>query len=198
MVDDSTNLTSRIRLKIFGSRKTFFLEKKFKYDNKVFELNKEENVYFRCLWQDESYFKDYRQELLLKFKFPQITDEINLNILKLIETCNSVSVHVRRGDYVENIKYKEILGDVCNYKYYKDALDLISNKELNPIFYIFSDDIQWVKNNFDFLNEKKVFFISHNKGKKSFIDMQLMSICKHNIIANSTFSWWAAWLNNNA
>jgi hypothetical protein len=197
LVDNSMSMASRIRRKILGPKETYFLEKKFRYDSKVFELKNNGIIYFRGLWQDETYFKEYRAELLLKFKFPPLTDEININILNIIENCNAVSIHIRRGDYVNNPKYKDILGDVCNYKYYNEAVNLIKSKESLPVFFVFSDDIEWVENNFDFLKESKVYYISNNKGSKSFLDMQLMCNCKHNIIANSTFSWWAAWLNTN-
>lgn len=106
-------------------------------------------------------------------------------------------MHIRRGDYVSNEIYQNILGEVCSYDYYYNALKYIQSKIQDISLYIFSDDINWVRNNFDFLSNYNVTFINHNKDTESYIDMQLMSNCQYNIIANSTFSWWGAWLNKN-
>ena len=106
---------------------------------------------------------------------------------------NSVSIHVRRGDYL-NGYYFETLGKICDIDYYKRAIALI-NKEVNdPYFYIFSDDPGYVAEN---LKIENATYVDFNRGRDSWQDMYLMSQCKHNIIANSTFSWWGAWLNTN-
>ncbi len=198
LIDDSVDFFSRIRRKIFGRKETFFLERIFRYDSKVFNLKNNKKIYFRGLWQDELYFKDLRLDLLELFKFNEINlNADNLKVLKRINNSNSISIHIRRGDYISNEKYNHILGGVCSYSYYKEALDLIQNKIANTSLFIFSDDIDWVKTEFDFLSGHDLTFVNHNKGSNSHIDMYLMSHCKHNIIANSSFSWWGAWLNMN-
>lgn len=107
-----------------------------------------------------------------------------------IKDTESVSIHFRRGDYVTNKSYL-----VLDLKYYYNAVELIRSKLKNPNFYIFSDDIDWVKRNFKNKLKSKITFQDCNLSNIE--DLMLMSNCKHNIIANSTFSWWGAWLNKN-
>ncbi|MCI6689512.1 MAG: alpha-1,2-fucosyltransferase, partial [Clostridiaceae bacterium] len=103
----------------------------------------------------------------------------------------SVSVHVRRGDYL-NYSY---LQGICTPHYYEQAMQFFREKYRGKVkFYIFSNDIEWAENNF---SEADCVIVEGNSGKDSFRDMQLMSLCKHNIVANSSFSWWGAWLNQN-
>ena len=112
-------------------------------------------------------------------------------ILDLIHETNSVSLHVRRGDYV---KLQHIHG-LCDLDYYAHAIRFITEHLTNPHFFIFSDDIQWVTNNLKIGFSHT--FVDINHGHDSAWDMWLMANCKHNIIANSSFSWWGAWLNQN-
>lgn len=123
--------------------------------------------------------------------FPSISDKKNFDLLSDIRSTNSVSIHVRKGDYVNTDL------DITGISFYKSAIDIIRNNISNPQFYIFSDDADYIKINFSFLNKDSYKIIDWNKGHSSYIDMQLMSECKHNIIANSTFSYWAAYLNTN-
>ncbi len=120
-------------------------------------------------------------------------DNKNLEIENLIKSVNSVSLHIRRTDF-KNTKSNTTHG-ICSLEYYGEAVKFISNKLVDPHFFVFSDDINWAKENLNL--PYKLTFISGNSGDKSYIDMQLMSVCKHNIIANSSFSWWGAWLNSN-
>lgn len=101
-------------------------------------------------------------------------------------------MHIRRGDYVANPKIAAYHG-VCGMNYYQKAVQIIKEKITNPTFFIFSDDINWAKENF---KGDEYYFVS-NKEIKETEDLILMSLCKHNIIANSSFSWWGAWLNKN-
>lgn len=198
LIDDSVNFISRVKRKILGRKKTFYLEQIFRYDSKVFSQKNNQVIYFRGLWQDELYFSDLRNELLEVFHFrTDNLDNCNLQILKQIKQSNSVSIHIRRGDYISNEKYNNILGGVCTYRYYKEALEYLQSKVESTSLFVFSDDIDWVKSEFDFFEGKKVTYVSGNFGKESYIDMYLMTMCKHNIIANSSFSWWGAWLNKN-
>jgi hypothetical protein len=100
-------------------------------------------------------------------------------------------LHIRRGDYLTNIVHNTNKED-----YYKNAIKLIEEKVKNPVFYIFSDEIEWVKQNFDI--KYPTVYVDFNDALTNFEDIKLMSSCKHNIIANSSFSWWSAWLNENS
>lgn len=196
LIDDKMNMISRIRRKLFGFKKTYIIE----HDNLSFkpEILKIDNgdFYLRGLWQSELYFKDIKNLVLEKFNFNIDLDEKNESILNEIVNSDSVSVHIRRGDYLSK-KYYDILGDVCDRNYYINAFNTIISSISNATFYIFSDDIEWVKENILLELNNKITYINWNIGDDSFIDMFLMSKCKHNIIANSTFSWWGAYLNIN-
>lgn len=140
-------------------------------------------------WQDERYFNKIEDKIRSVFTFKDIDDENNI-IAQEIRQNNSVSLHVRRGDYAAF--GMTILGA----EYYKCAIEMIKRSIISPVFYIFSDDVETAKNIAEQLNID-YRLISHNTGKESYKDMYLMSQCKHNIIANSSFSWWGAWLNGN-
>jgi len=144
--------------------------------------------------QFNSYIFNKKISLSEIFIFPDICSQKNIDLLQLIETKNSVSIHVRRGDYVNDISWRSILGDICNIEYYNNALKIINDNVTNPFFIIFSDDIEWCLNHFEI---KNVVYVDWNNDKNSYIDMQLMSKCKNNIICNSTFSLMAAILNSN-
>lgn len=104
---------------------------------------------------------------------------------------NAVSLHIRRGDYLEP-KHWENTGSVCQLPYYQNAIAAIRKQLDNPVFYVFSDDLAWVKENLPLDN---AVYIDWNKGDDSWQDMMLMSHCRRHIICNSTFSWWGAWLD---
>lgn len=151
------------------------------------------NSYFSGYWQSEKYFTMVVDQVRNDFKFlPELSLE-NRNLANRIRAGNSVSLHVRRGDYLQEKKNTAIYA-TCSPDYYKFSIELISNRVSKPSFFIFSDDIGWAKNN---LNIKyPCEYVDHNCGRESYSDMRLMSMCKHHIIANSTFSWWGAWLNS--
>ncbi len=164
----------------------------FKYDSSIFNNGKNLNLF--GYFQSEKYFLEFRDDILKLLKFPPIVDVELKNLKGSISSQNSVSIHVRRGDYISNPQAKKYHG-VLPVSYYKKAIDLIKSKTLEPSFFVFTDDPKWVSDNFYFLSEYKLIDI--NKGANSFRDIELMSCCKHNIIANSSFSWWGAWINNN-
>lgn len=143
-------------------------------------------------YKSYTFFPVIKNELHSIFEFPVDNDVRNINLIKEMKRCQSVSVHIRRGDYQSKIVWRILLGDICEKQYYNDAITYIKQKFSNPQFYIFSDDIDWVKQNISLDNAT---YVNWNKGENSFRDMQLMSHCKANIIANSTFSLMAAWLN---
>lgn len=156
-------------------------------------LNLKNDIYLDGYFQSEEYFKTIRNILLDELV---LNSELSPSALKfneqIINSKNSVSLHVRRGDYVADRKINSIHG-TCNLDYYNNAISLITEKIESPTFYIFSDDIEWVKEN---LSVNNAIFVS-NREIKDYEELILMSKCKHNIIANSSFSWWGAWLNQN-
>ena len=160
-----------------------------KYDSEF--LNMKRFCIISGYFQNEKYFKDISDVIIKDFAFPVFADDSNIQIADKIQKTNSVSIHVRRGDYCGNSLYDGI----ATTDYYRNAVNYILKHVENPVFYIFSDDINWCEQNLEIQNEH--YFINWNKGKNSFRDMQLMSLCKHNIIPNSSFSWWGAWLNQN-
>jgi len=175
---------------LYKPKYNYIIEKNINKFNKTY-LELKGDYYFEGYFQSYKYFQQYNDEIRKIFAFPKIVDKENLEILKKIKNTNSISLHIRRGDYLT----KNSQLNVLTMDYYKNAIQYILKNAKKPVFFIFSDDIKWCKKEFDFLNEK--YFIDWNKKNKSFIDMQLISLCKHNIIANSSFSWWSAWLNKN-
>lgn len=156
------------------------------------EVERKDSVYYDGYWQDDNYFKDIKEIVLKSFRFPKL-DERNHELANKLQSCNSVSCHVRRNDYL-----KLPVMCVCTPDYYIDAINKMNNLVSPDLYCIFSDDVEWCKLNFaDVFKGKDVVYVDWNKGDESFRDMQLMSLCKHNIIANSSFSWWGAWLNQN-
>jgi hypothetical protein len=147
-------------------------------------------------WQCEKYFIKAADQLKKKFRFNlNKLDAQNISILNTIKSTQSVSVHIRRGDYYSNKGANDLLGNICNINYYQKAIQKINTLLTCEItLFIFSDEPDWFKNKYSKAN---TIYIDWNTGKDSWIDMFLMSQCKHNIIANSSFSWWGAWLNNN-
>jgi hypothetical protein len=162
------------------------------FQSSILEL--QGNRYLKGFWQTEKYFKDYTDLIRSEFRFAKPAHGKNKSLLEEMKTTNSVSVHVRRGDYV-SVKTTNKFHGTCDLSYYLRATNYISKHIVNPTYYVFSDDPKWCKTNLKF--SSKTVIISHNSGDKSWEDLRLMSNCKHNIIANSSFSWWGGWLNNN-
>lgn len=145
-------------------------------------------------WMDYKFIPELGNSLYNIFKFPDLTDKQNLLILKQIRNSESVSLHIRRGDFQNVNKWRMALGDICDLDYYRKAIEELNNHVPNPQFFVFSDDMDWVKQN---LKLESANYIDWNKGSDSFKDLELMAECKHNILSNSTFSLWGAWLNKN-
>lgn len=150
-------------------------------------FKKKGNYYVFGWFQQEAYFKDSRNVLLKEFT-PKRKIKISSNLLNILGKENTVAIHIRRGDYLK-------WGHVCNSFYYAKATDYIKKCVKNPIYLVFSDDMEWVKSNIKI--DGKVIYISGEYQFKDYEELIVMSKCKHQIIANSTFSWWAAWLNRN-
>ncbi len=138
------------------------------------------------------FFKHYKADILHDLTFRQPMNEVNQAIANRIATLEAVSVHIRRGDYLSNANAAQTFAIVPQ-TYYTQAMAYMRERVNNPKFFVFSDDIAWCKTFLDDTCE----FVDINHGADSYNDMRLMSMCKHNIIANSTFSWWGAWLNTN-
>ncbi len=151
--------------------------------------------YLDGYWQAEEYFKDIRKDICDEISFAPLNNKENVEILHEIKNSYSVSVHVRRGDYLDP-EVKKKVGNICTDEYYRKALKHFLEIKEDCIFFFFSNDIEWVRSNYGPL-VKKAHFIDWNTGANDYYDMFLMSNCKHNIIANSSFSWWGAWFNNN-
>lgn len=160
-------------------------------------LEDSSDKFYDGYWQSYQYFDSYRDVILKEFTFPKISMEDKLNFElneRLKNEENSVGIHIRRGDYLKNWKYRGL----CGIYYYQKAIAYILEHIKSPKFFLFSDDIDWVKENISpLLKGYDVTFVNWNHSINSYKDMQLMAMCKNLIIANSSFSWWAAYLNQN-
>ncbi len=147
---------------------------------------------FHCSYR---YPEMIRQELLKDFRFPCQNSMKLCELKDILEQRETVGVHVRRGDFL-NAKYRREIGSICSDVYYTQAIAYIKKKCPNAVFCFFSDDIEWVKSN---MKEGNAIYIDKSMFTEyaDWYDMFLMSVCKHNIIPNSTFGWWGAWLNRN-
>lgn len=149
---------------------------------------------FDGYWQSYKYF-DSIKELLQKELRLKENIKLPVELSNEINQSNSVSIHIRRGDYLSG-KSRSIYYHL-NESYYINSILAISKFVEDPVFFIFSDDTKWVKENYNFQGNRNIRYVEHSLSPASCIDFSLMRKCKHNIIANSTFSWWAAWLNSN-
>jgi hypothetical protein len=170
-----------------------YTEKSFAFDTALFK--QKGNLFLKGYWQTEKYFETYKSIIRNDFIFTAQKNKRTIQHEKIIEECNAVSVHVRRGDYVSSPIANSFHG-VTNLDYYEMAMQKIEEFVDKPFYFLFSDDAQWVKEHL-IKDKKNIIVIEHNNGMDSWQDMYLMSKCKHNIIANSSFSWWGAWLNKN-
>jgi|WetSurMetagenome_2_1015567.scaffolds.fasta_scaffold84469_3 hypothetical protein len=168
-------------------------EKHFHFDQEILALP--DNVYLEGYWQSEKYFAKISDIIKKEFSFVNPPSRINQEILDEIRGCNSVSLHIRRGDYVSNQKTMEILG-VLGIEYYIRALNFMEKNVIKPHIFVFSDDIQWARKNLK--TNLPLHFVDHNRMKMNYEDLRLMSNCQYYIIANSSFSWWGAWLGSNS
>lgn len=182
--------SSRFRIlwtRAIRQRKLPFLlyqEDESRFCNDAFTTRK---PYLDGVWINPSYFNDIEDEVRKTFVFIGL-DNRNLILAAEMQSCNSISLHIRRGDYLMNSMY-----NVCDEEYYHKAIEYIRENMSSPLFYVFSDDPAWCET---FMKKLNVSFkiVDNNTNEDSYKDMFLMTQCRHNIIANSTFSWWGAWL----
>lgn len=154
------------------------------------EVARKDSVFYDGYWQNEGFFKPIRKKILETYTFPVIIDERNLQLSRKLLSCKSVSVHIRRGDYL-----KDPVWFICDERYYQRGLEYVLSKDKVDLLCVFSDDIPWCRENLKkIVGDINIEYVDWNKGQTSYRDMQLMTFCKHNIIANSSFSWWGAWL----
>ena len=151
-------------------------------------------LYLDGYWQSEKYFKDIRGSLLEEFSLKGAMPENMLNFSRRIREMNSVSLHFRRGDYFSNPQVNSVHG-VCTQHYYSAAVERMASLAADSHFFIFSDEPEWVRSNVK-LNFPMTIVADEFRGE-GYQELLLMSMCRHNIIANSSFSWWGAWLNQN-
>ncbi len=168
----------------------YFIENTIAFNDSINIIN--ENCYVNGYWQSEKYFKhieyDLRSDFSLKYK---LLSEISNSLLLQIQSTESIAVHIRRSDY--NLKHNIDIHGILPISYYEESMKFMADNLKDPNFFIFSDDIEWAQK--AIINKDgNIHYITKNPN---YIDLFLNSQCKHNIIANSTFSWWSAWLNNN-
>ncbi len=168
--------------------KKFYLD----YHPEIFEIDKKD-IYLDGYFQSQKYFMDIREELLLEISISNPSSLYKEFLFKINQTLLPISIHIRRGDYaIDPIVIKEF--GSCSIDYYKRAIKYMTDNYPEATFFVFSDDIEWVKENLHI--SSPLSYVSR-PDLKDFEEICLMSECKHHIIANSSFSWWGAWLNKN-
>ncbi len=201
----SRRLPARIQRKLFEMTQSRFplaqrkiiREPSFTYNEDLARITNDH--YCIGLWQTEKYFKKYEDVIKLDIQLAHPPSSAFSDLKKTITSCTAVSIHIRRGDYV-SVAHTHSKHGVCPPEYYEKAIAHLNssiNRDQESLhhYFVFSDDIEWVKENMPILkNLKNVTYIS-NPDIQAHEEMILMSLCNHNIIANSSFSWWAAWLN---
>lgn len=203
LTDGFMDLPSRIRRKLTGRRTKEYAETDSNFDPKVFDRTP---VYLTGYFQSERYFETVKEALKKELVFsPEIDKEIPENVREqiaryddMICRMESVALHVRRGDYLE---HPEIYGKSCTDAYYRKAVSYVSDKYPQAHFFVFTNDLTWTKawlaESFPERREKDFTLIEGTSEDTGYLDLMLMSHCRHQIMANSSFSWWSAWLNKN-
>ena len=186
---------SKLLRKTIGTTPSFYWEHDKGYNFKEDIFTQPKSIYLQGCWLSERYFESVETEVRSFFEFPLFNDPRNIDIASQIAVeLAPVSIHIRRGDYLKSSIHKNI-----DYKQYlTEAISTLKDKTVVSTFYVFSDDIPYAQSVLQAhsSNEAPFHFINWNSAEASFNDMHLISLCKHNIITNSTFSWWGAWLNN--
>jgi len=190
LLSKEQSLFHKLKKKTFNAKSYYIHEDSLEFDKRNFHLKKD--AYIDGYWQSENYFIDSALQIRKDFQFAEESDASNLAFLSVIDSDNSISIHIRRGDYVQDDAINQVHG-TCSLSYYENAIQFMAGKISSPVFYIFSDDIMWTQQNLSIGYAHH--FVDINNQSSAFKDMNLMSHCKHHIIANSSFSWWGAWLN---
>lgn len=175
-------------------KRRYITQESAKVDPRILDLKVRGRIFLEGYWQSEKYFAEIADIIREEFTFKEDQTGQNKEFAQMISSSSSVSVHVRRGDYVSQPKTRRI-HHVCGPDYYRRCIGEIAGRVGNPHFFVFSDDTRWCRENLQL--DYPVTFVNHNGPDKSHEDLRLMSQCRHHIIANSSFSWWGAWLNSN-
>jgi hypothetical protein len=155
------------------------------------EISKLQSLYAEGYWQSETYFRCFREELLHDFTLTTVSPSAKKWLKRISSVQNSVGLHVRRGDYAADDSVREVHG-LLPLEYYRRADAIFREQGIEPIYFVFTDDTEWVKEHLSLPGE--MFFVSES-GCRDCEEMMLMSRCSHNVVANSSFSWWGGWLN---
>lgn len=184
---------SRLARRFFPIKKTEYLQwSKGAYIYEAKALTDSSKNYFEGYWMSAKYIEFCREEVIKAFEFKPFSTLENMQYADMLKEVNSISIHIRRGDYVGAKNFVNI----CTLDYYKKAITEAKKFINKPVYFIFSNDQEWCMENLQYLfGDAKVVFVTNNKGKESYRDMQLMSLARCNILANSSFSWWGAFLN---
>jgi hypothetical protein len=186
------SLTDRILEKLaFRSRPSYYREPFFHFDPEFFKSSA--STILEGYWQSEQYFKDISPTVRADLRLVAPLSAAALEMASLIASRKSISLHIRRGDFANNPKTFDYHG-VCEPGYYREAVRKITERHSDLEIFVFSDDMDWAKRHIT--TDLPMTFVN-DAGRNDYEDLYLMSLCKHNIIANSSFSWWGAWLNNN-
>ena len=194
ITDSKMDIFSRIRRKLTGRKTHRIDEESGKFNPAILDMDE---AYLVGYWQSDKYFcdKEVIDEIKKTFeKRPQdlMNNAFSWSTLQQIECCESVSLHVRRTDYID--EEHNHIHNICTEKYYKNAIDKVRKEHPSAVFFIFTDDKEWCREHFKGPN---FIVVELEEGKGTDIaEMTLMSRCKHHILANSSFSWWSAWLND--
>ncbi len=167
-------------------------ESHFHFDSKFKAIDN--NVLLKGYWQSEKYFKDIAHIIRDEVAVKNELESKNKRIAEQVVNSNSVSLHIRRSDYIPG-SYNDQIIDCLSLEYYKKAISQLSKSERDLRLFVFSDDHKWVIDNIKF--NEPIVYVNHNSADTNYEDLRLMSLCNHNVIANSSFSWWGAWLNKN-
>ena len=169
---------------------TYLKEKQFEFDPEILQLTGD--VYLDGNWNSYKYFEDIEENIRTDFTFRHSQTGKNLDMCRMIAATESVSLHIRRGDFLSNPKVNALYG-TCDLDYYLRCVEDLAKRVEEPHFFIFSDEPEWVRGNLHLPFAMTV--IDHNGPDQAHEDMRLMSQCRHHILANSGFSWWGAWLD---
>lgn len=176
-----------------SSKGIYYKEPHFHYDKTLESLSGE--VYLDGYWQSEKYFRAIAGVIREQFAVRTAPDARNRDFAQRISSCESVGLHLRRGDYATNPEFNLVHG-LCDAQYYFQAVTLLLSESESLEFFVFTDNPEWAKQHFQIPSPFVV--VDHNGPLRDYEDLRLLSLCKHTIMANSTFSWWGAWLNANS
>jgi hypothetical protein len=166
-------------------------EKGFSFDPAVLDFKN--FTVMAGLWQSDRYFRDIRDVLMEELQLREALPSKDVSLGEQARGCDSVSIHVRRGDYEASKELSRVHG-LCSPGYYQEAFSIIARAVRSPVAFVFADDADWARENIRL--DAPTHFVAHNGTSNAHRDLWLMTQCRHNVIANSTFSWWGAWLGS--